>query len=94
MIVVTIHMVDMYSSMGFVIALYVASIVSLCFPHVVDVSVLSICIVLRAFVVVISMCVLYASLGSSVCIFGLMFMCSVMLSILEKVVCCISLALV
>ena len=41
--------------MGLVMALYVTSIVSLCFPRVVDVSVsaLSICIVLRAFVVVI-----------------------------------------
>ena len=35
---------------------YVAMIVSFCFPRVVDVSALSICIVLRAFVVVISMC--------------------------------------
>ena len=38
--------------MGLVMALYVAMIVSFCFPHVVDVSALSICIVLRAFVVV------------------------------------------
>ena len=45
------------SSMGLVMALYVASLVSLCFPHVVDVSDLSICIVLRAFVV-FSMCLL------------------------------------
>ena len=53
------------------------------FPYVVDVSALSICIVLRAFVVVISMCLLYVSLGSRVSpsIFGLMFMGSVMLSI-------------
>ena len=49
------HMVETYSSMGLVMALYVAMIVSFCFPHVVDVSALSICIVLRAFVVVISM---------------------------------------
>ena len=48
-------MVETYSSMGLVMALYVARIVSFCFPHVVDVSALSICIVLRAFVVVISM---------------------------------------
>ena len=41
-------------------------IVSFCFPHIVDVSALSICIVLRAFVVVISMCLLYVSLGSRV----------------------------
>ena len=58
-------------------------IVSFCSPHVVDVSALSICIVLRAFVVVISMCLLYVSLGSRVSpsIFGLMFRGSVMLSI-------------
>ena len=71
------------TSMGLVMALYVAMIVSFCFPHVVDVSALSICIVLHAFVVVISMCLLYASLGSRVSpsMFGLMFMGSVMLSI-------------
>ena len=49
------HMVETYSSMGLVMVLYVARIVSFCSPHVVDVSALSICIVLRAFVVVISM---------------------------------------
>ena len=77
------HMVEMYLSMGFVMALYVARVVSFCFPHVVDVSALSICIVLRAFVVVISMCLLYVSLGSRVSpgSFGLMFMGCVMLSI-------------
>ena len=55
----------------------------LLFPHVVDVSALSICIVLRAFVVVIYSCLLYVSLGSRVSpsILGLMFMGSVMLSI-------------
>ena len=76
------HIVETYSSMGLVMALYVARIVSFCFPHVVDVSALSICIVFRAFVVVISMCLLYVSLGSRVSpsIFGLMFMGSVMLS--------------
>ena len=60
--------------------LYVAIIVSFCFPHVVDVSALSICIVLRTLVVVISMCLLYVSLGSRVSpsIFGLIFMGSVM----------------
>ena len=52
--------------MGLVIALYVVGIVSFCFPHVVDVSALSICIGLRAFVVVIYMCLLYISLGSRV----------------------------
>ena len=77
------HMVETYSSMGLVIALYVAMIVSFSFPHVVDVSALSICIVLRALVIVISMCLLYVSLGSRVSpsIFGLMFIGSVMLSI-------------
>ena len=77
------HMVETYSSMGLVMALYVATFVSFCFPHVVDVSALSVCIVLRAFVVVISMCLLYVSLGWRVSpsIFGLMFMGSVMLSI-------------
>ena len=50
------HMVETYSVMGLVMAFYVAMIVSFCFPHVVDVSALSICIVLRVFVVVISMC--------------------------------------
>ena len=61
-------------------ALYVAMIVSFCFPHVVDVSALSICIVLHALVIVISMCLLYVSLGLRVSpsIFGLMFMGSVM----------------
>ena len=71
-------------SMGLVMALYIAMIVSFCSPppHVVDVSALSICIVLRA-VVVISMFLLYVSLGSRVSpsIFGLMFMGRVMLSI-------------
>ena len=41
-------MVETYSSMGLGMALYVTMIVSFCFPHVVDVSALSICIVLRA----------------------------------------------
>ena len=60
------HMVETYSSMGLVMTLYVVMIVSFGFPHVVDVSALSICIVLDAFVVVISMCLLYVSLGSRV----------------------------
>ena len=60
------HMVETYSSMGLVMALFVVRIIYFCFPHVVDVSVLSICIVLRVFVVVISMCLLYVSLGSTV----------------------------
>ena len=57
------HMVEMYSSMGLVMVLYVSSIVSFCFPYAVHVSVFSICIVLRAFVVVLSICLLYESLG-------------------------------
>ena len=60
------HMVETYSSMAIVLALYVARIVSFCFPHVVDVRALSICIVLRDFVVVISMCLLYVRMGSRV----------------------------
>ena len=73
------HMVETYSSMGLVMALYVEMIVSFCFHHVVDVSALSICIVLRAFVVIF-MCLLYVSLGPRVSpsIFGLIFMGSVM----------------
>ena len=47
------HMVKTYSSVGHVMALYVASIVSLCFPHVVDVS---------ALVAVFYMCLMYVSL--------------------------------
>ena len=80
------HMVKTYSSMYLVMALYIARIVFLCFPHVVDVSALSICIVMRAFVVVISMCLWYVSLGWRVSpsIFWLMFMGSVMLSIFSS----------
>ena len=59
------HMVETYSSICLVMALYVVSIY-FCFPHVVGVSALSICIVLRALVIVISMCLLYVSLGSIV----------------------------
>ena len=47
------HMVETYSSIGLVMALYGVMIVSFCSPHVVDVSALSICIGLRALVVVI-----------------------------------------
>ena len=94
-----IYMVETYSRMGLVMALYVAMIVSVCFPHVVDVSALSICIVLRAFVVVISICLLYVSLGSRVSpsILGLMFndvcSCSCCLFVVQGV-CCILLGLV
>ena len=74
--------VEAYSSMGLVMALYVSRIVSFCFHHVVEVSALSICIVLSA-LVVIYMCLSYVSLGSRISpsIFELMFTGSVMLSI-------------
>ena len=61
------HMVKTYSSMGHVVLCMLR--VSFPFvspPHVVDVSTLSICIVLCDFVVVFSMCLLYVSLGSRV----------------------------
>ena len=69
-------MAEMYSIMGLVMDLYVARIVSFCFPHAVDVSALRICSVLCAFVVVIYMCLLYDRLGLKVSpsIFGWMFM--------------------
>ena len=56
--------------------LYVASIVSCCFSHVVDGSSLCICIILHAFVVVLSIYLLYVSFRPSVSsnIFWLMFM--------------------
>ena len=79
MLVVTIYGGNVLMSLA--IALYVAMIVSFCFPHVVDVRALTICIVLRALVIVISMCLLYVSQRISSSIFGLMFMGSVMLSI-------------
>ena len=70
------HMVETYSIMGLLMALYEASIVSSCVPHVVDASAFSICIVLRVFVDVLSICVLHLSLGSIVSpnIFKLMLM--------------------
>ena len=52
------HLVETYSSTGLVMALYVASMVSLCFPHFVEVRTLSMLIVLRALVAAKSMCVL------------------------------------
>ena len=70
-------------------ALCAARTVSFCFPHVVDVSALSICIVLRVFVVVLSICLLYVSYESraSPSMFGLMFMGSVVLFICSA--CCV-----
>ena len=53
------HMVEAYSSAGLVMALYVASMVSLCLPHLVEVRTFSmLLIVLRAFVAARSMCLL------------------------------------
>ena len=49
------HMIEAYSSTGLVMALYVVSMVSLCLPHLVEVSML---IVLRALVAARSMCLL------------------------------------
>ena len=50
------HMVEAYSSTGLVMALYMASRVSLCLPHLVEVRTLSMLIVLRALVAARSMC--------------------------------------
>ena len=47
-----------YSSTGLVMALYVASMVSLCLPHLVEVRTFSMLIVLRALVAARSMCLL------------------------------------
>ena len=52
------HMVESYSSTGLVMVLYVASMVSLCFPHFAQVRTLSMLIVLRALVSANSMCLL------------------------------------
>ena len=51
-------MVETYSSVGIVMALYYFLLFSTCF----DVSALIICIVLRAFVVGLSICLFYVSL--------------------------------
>ena len=50
------HMVEAYSSL--LVALYVASMVSLCLAHFVEVMTLSMLIVLRALVTAKSMCLL------------------------------------
>ena len=52
------HMVEAYSSTCLVIGLYVASMVSLCLPHFVEVRTFSMLIVLRALVAAKSMCLL------------------------------------
>ena len=51
------HMVEAYSSTGLVMALYVASMVSLCLPHLVEVRT-SMLIVMRVLVAARSMCLL------------------------------------
>ena len=77
------HIVEAYSSMGLVMALYVQSIVSLCLPHLVDERTLRMGSVLDALDAVLSMCLLYVSLGSRVrpSILGCVFMSSVLLLI-------------
>ena len=52
------HRVEAYSSTGLVMALYVASMVSLCLPHLVEARTLSMLIVLRALDAARSMCLL------------------------------------
>ena len=52
------QMVEAYSSTDLVMALYVASMVSLCLFHFVEVRTLSMLIVLRALVAAKSMCLL------------------------------------
>ena len=52
------HMVEAYSSTGMVMALYMASMVSLCLPHLLEVMTLSMLVVLRALVAASSMCLL------------------------------------
>ena len=76
-------MVEAYSSTGLVMALYVASMVSLCLPHLVEVRTFSMLIVLRALVAARSMCLLWVSLGSRVSpsILGCVVMGRVVLSI-------------
>ena len=52
------HMVEAYPNTDLVMALYVASMVFLCLPHLVDVRTLSMLIVLRDLVAARSMCLL------------------------------------
>ena len=77
------HMLEAYSSVGLVMALYVESIVSLCLPHLVDGRTLSIGSVLDVLNAVLSMCLLYMSLGSRVrhSIFGFVIMSSVVVDL-------------
>ena len=76
------HMVETYSSMGLVMALYFAKIVSFCFPHVVDVSAFGYLYFLRTFVVVISMCLLYvSSWGVGCCLSVVQGVCCMLLGL-------------
>ena len=77
-LMLVLTMVDTYSSMGLVMGLYVASFISFCSLFHVDVSALSICIVLRFLFIVV-----YVSLEARVSpsILGLVFMGSVLLLI-------------
>ena len=52
------NMVEAYSIIGLVMALYIACMVSLCLPHFVEVRTLSMLIVLRALLTAKSMCLL------------------------------------
>ena len=52
--------------MGLVMALYIASMVSLCLPHLVEERTLRMVSVLDALSSVLSMCLLYVSLGPRV----------------------------
>ena len=60
------HMVEAYSSMSLVMALYIASIVSLCLSHLAEEKTLRMGSVLDDLSAVLSMCLLYVSLGSRV----------------------------
>ena len=51
-------MVEAYSSTGLVMALYVASMVSLCLPHLVEIKTFSMLIILHTLVTARSMCLL------------------------------------
>ena len=53
---------EVYSSMGVVMVLYV----TFCFSYVIEASALSICIVLRVFIIVLSRLFLYVYFGSNV----------------------------
>ena len=60
------QMVLAYSKMGPVMALYVSSIVSFCFPHLVDVSAFRMFRVRFALLVLVLICSEYVNFGSNV----------------------------